>query len=229
MYSTCDAWIIVKHFYFHVKIPQSDVQQPHWFNIEFLHTLQNGPLWFWFKNTIVPFPKGHESLCPRGSLCPQAQQCAQIDFKTISAQALEKKKTCPASNNGSQTTCVERLRRLYSLHFEDICSIWVTHTVQYQNGKWDKIRETLGATVFPANVVVWSWEFLLCWREKWWRSTNKSAKETMMSERIAITHSLDLRYDDIWYCSLLMFWLQIFKYSLVVRKTLIRLLWQKKK
>lgn len=23
MYSTCDAWIIVKHFYFHVKIPQS--------------------------------------------------------------------------------------------------------------------------------------------------------------------------------------------------------------
>lgn len=92
MYSTCDAWIIVNHFYFHVKIPQSDVQQPHWFNVEFLHTLQNGPLWFWFKNTIVPFPKGHESLYPRGSPCPQAQQCAQIDFKTISAQALERKK-----------------------------------------------------------------------------------------------------------------------------------------
>lgn len=38
MYSTRDAWIIVKHFYGHVKIPESDVQQPHWFNIEFLHS-----------------------------------------------------------------------------------------------------------------------------------------------------------------------------------------------
>lgn len=91
MYSTCDAWIIMKHFFL-VKIPQSDVQHPHCFNIEFLHTLQNGPLWFWFKNTIVPFPIGHESLCPRGSPCPQAQQCAQLDFKTILAQALEKKR-----------------------------------------------------------------------------------------------------------------------------------------
>lgn len=166
MYSTCDEWIRVKHFHFHVKIPQSNVQQPHWFNIEFLHTLQNGPLWFWFKNTIVPFSNGTGIPGSRGSPCPQAQQCAALDFKKRSAQALEKKNVSGFKQRVSDYGGVERPRWLYSLHVECICSIWVPHTVQYQNGTGDKIRETLGATVFPANVLVWSWEFLQGWKEK---------------------------------------------------------------
>ncbi|GAA6089655.1 uncharacterized [Tachysurus ichikawai] len=43
-------------------------------------------------HSVLALKLGHESLCPRGSPCPQAQQCAQLDFKTILAQALEKKR-----------------------------------------------------------------------------------------------------------------------------------------
>lgn len=188
--------------------------------------------WFWFKNTIVPFPIGHGYLCPRWSPCPQAQQCAAIDLKTIPAQALEKKKKkrVQLHTTAPRLRCVERLRRLLSLHVEYICSIWVTHTVQYQNGKWDKIRETLGATVFPANVVVWIWKFLLCWREKNIQGPSIREREGDKDEWRNSSHPLpgsEICW-QIFTVVLLMFWLQIFKYSLALRKTLVRLLWQKK-
>lgn len=122
--------------------------------------------WFWFKNTIVPFPIGHESLCPRGSACPQAQQCAAIDFKTISARALEKKNVSGFKQRLPDCGMWKGWGgySLSVLNISAACESFTQYSIKMEKG--DKTRETLAATVFPTNMVLWSWEFLLCWREK---------------------------------------------------------------